>query len=124
QHVIGAAVLGLLDQPGGGVEIVGGPACGSHRDQAEPEGRCPAGWGAHAEASWSTASSASSRPAASSAYRSSQPPTCVAPTKICGTVVRPLARSIISMRRSGLPVMSISVKETPFRLSNSFADRQ
>jgi hypothetical protein len=36
-------------------------------------------------------------------------------------VVRPLARSIIARRSSGLPVISISVKEIFFRLSNSLA---
>ena len=52
----------------------------------------------------SPASSGSSLPARSSACSSSQPPTWVSPMKICGTVMPPLARSIISSRRSRSPL--------------------
>ena len=44
----------------------------------------------------------SSLPARSSAWMSSQPPTCLPSMKICGKVVRPCALSIISARSSGL----------------------
>jgi len=39
-------------------------------------------------------------------------------------VTRPFAFSIISSRRSQLPPMSISVKETPFHFSSDFAEAQ
>src|ERR1700741_2743570 len=52
---------------------------------------------------------ASSWPARSSATNSSEPPTCSPLMKICGTEVRPPARRIISSRRAGSSIMSISV---------------
>ena len=44
--------------------------------------------------------------------------------KICGVVLPPLARRIISARRSWLPVTSISWNVTPLRRSSSFAQLQ
>src|SRR5256885_16196376 len=43
------------------------------------------------------------------ATMSSQPPICSPSIKICGTVVRPPARRIISSRRPGCSIRSISV---------------
>src|SRR5690606_36072889 len=58
--------------------------------------------------SWPVASSGSSRPWASSACSSSDPPTCTSPTKICGKVERPFARAIISERSCGEKLASCS----------------
>jgi hypothetical protein len=44
--------------------------------------------------------------------------------KICGTVERPFAFASISSRRSGFPVISISVKAMPFWSRRSFAAMQ
>src|SRR5690606_30050448 len=63
----------------------------------------------------------SSLPARSRAWRSSQPPTWRPSMKICGTVRRPPARSIISARRAGSASTSISVKATPLDASSRFA---
>src|ERR1700757_279215 len=52
---------------------------------------------------------ASSSPARSSATNSSEPPICSPSMKICGTDVRPPARRIISLRRAGSSIISISV---------------
>src|SRR5262249_36620547 len=120
EHVISPAVLGLADHPGEGCEIAGRLAPRTHGDQADAESRL-SGCGAHAVSSSRAASRASSRPAASSACRSSLPPTWVLPMKICGTVVRPLARSIIAVRSSGRPVTLISVNATPLWPSRVFA---
>src|SRR5665213_1145276 len=70
-------------------------------------GRCPEG--AHAETTFSPAGSGTSPPARCKAYRSSQPPTWRSPMKICGKVMPPWLRSIISARSSGLPVASCSI---------------
>ena len=44
--------------------------------------------------------------------------------KICGTVLRPLARSIIVLPHLPVAVTSISWKLTPLRVSSSFAQWQ
>src|SRR6516162_2031581 len=51
----------------------------------------------------------SSSPARSSATSSSEPPICSPLMKICGTDVRPPARRIISSRRAGSSMISISI---------------
>src|SRR5262249_50287527 len=118
EDVVGAALLGLLELLRERGEIVARHAAGAHRDQSDTERGSRR---IRHAVSAGAARSASRRPAASSARSSSLPPTWVMPMKICGTVLRPLARWIISARRSGLPVMSISVKTTPLRVSSSLA---
>src|SRR5580704_3515423 len=54
------------------------------------------------------ARSASSLPVDSSACKSSQPPTCVSPMKICGTVQRPRAFSAIAACAARSPSTPIS----------------
>src|SRR3954470_15652845 len=62
-------------------------------------------------------------PSASRAYKSSHPPTCLSPMKICGTERRPL-RAIISARASGRSSISIVSYVTPLRSSNPRARAQ
>src|SRR5690606_28926536 len=57
--------------------------------------------------------SGSSLPALSSAWSSSEPPTCWPLIQICGTVDLPFASAFISARLAGLKVTSISSKVTP-----------
>src|SRR5262249_23314080 len=113
-HIVGATRLGFADQLGGGVEISLRRPAGAHLNEAGAEGRLLSGRSGHAvcPVAAGTASSGSSLPASSSAYRSSQPPTWVAPMKICGTVVRPLARSVIFARSARSPDTSISTNLT------------
>src|SRR6185437_5149198 len=62
-------------------------------------------------------------PRASRSRRSSHPPTCVSPMKICGTVRRPL-RDSISVRAAGMASTSISSSAAPFCSSSSRARAQ
>src|SRR5262245_34186526 len=121
-HIIGAGRLGFADQLDGGVEIGGRREARAHLHEADGEGRgC-----AHDPPCVmpSAASRASSSPARFSACNSSEPPTCVSPMKICGTVMRPLVRSIILPRPSELPLTSISTNGIPLRVSSALAEWQ
>src|SRR5664279_5303750 len=115
QHVFGAGRLRLADHARGVVDIGGGRKPRAHLDHRGFEGG-----GGHAEA-LSPASKGSSLPASSSACSSSLPPTCTLPIKICGTVMPPFARSIISSRRSQSRPRSISVNSAPLRFSKALA---
>ena len=122
-HIGGAALFGLLDQLGGGAADCLADAAPSawQRGRREMAQLCSVGpLMPIAPPAQPAARRGAHPPRAHS--RSSQPPTWIAPMKICGTVVRPLARLIISARSSGLPVVSISMKATPLRSSKSLAD--
>src|SRR5262249_49968445 len=120
QHVIRAARLSFLDQLGGRIDVLRGCAPRAHLHEATAE---PRGGRGH-RVTCASAGSGSSWRTSSRLQRSSQPPTCVLPMKICGTVRLPCARSTISARRAALPITLISVKVTPLRLSKSFAALQ
>ena len=106
---------GVADHGGDVGEIVFDRARGRHLDQGGFEFWCGGGcrvwsWSSFFGGLWVAAygalqawSSWSSSPEDSSAKRSSQPPTCVSPIQICGTVVRPpdCWRSV--SRKSDLP---------------------
>ncbi len=66
--------------------------------------------------------SGSSPPRRSSSCSSSLPPTWVSPMKICGTLRRPLVRSIMRCRAAGSPLTSISSKLNPFFVKRDFAE--
>src|SRR5579864_5317737 len=70
------------------------------------------------------ASSPSSSPAASSACKSSQPPTCVSPTKICGTVHRPFALAAIAAWAARSPSTPISSKDAALARNSALAEWQ
>jgi hypothetical protein len=70
------------------------------------------------------ANRSSSLPSRSSAMRSSQPPMCRPAMKICGTVVRPLARWIMCWRTSPPKSTAISAYSTPFSSSRCLARQQ
>src|SRR6185369_10429175 len=105
-HSAESGVRGRLDSrprnargagKGGDYRSPRGPPAGPRRRQAAP-------------------SSGISPPRASSAIRSSQPPTCVSPMKICGTVRRPVI-SIIFMRSPGcMSTRTSSMLSTPLAL--------
>src|SRR3974390_1068578 len=116
-HVASTVYLGLLDQPRSRVHVRGRREASTHLDHRRLEPRGTLGHGAAPSA----ASSGSSLPSCSSAWRSSQPPTWVAPMKICGTVMRPFARSTISLLRSQSRPTSNSVNSTPLRFNRALA---
>src|SRR3974377_820506 len=115
-HIIGSGRSGFASQEHGRVHVRRGRAPGAPLDYRRLEGRHTA--------ALSLVSNASRLPARSSACRSSLPPTCTSPMKICGTVILPFARSIISSLRSQSRSISISVNSTPFRFSNALAEWQ
>ena len=63
-------------------------------------------------------------PLASRAVNSDMPPICRSPQKTCGSVAQPLARRIISSRRSQLAAMSISRYTMPWRFKSARAALQ
>src|SRR5262249_14830759 len=107
EHIGSSGCFRLADHAYRIVNIGAGRKAGAHLDHRRLETA-----GTHADAPsdalW-PASNESSLPARSSACSSSLPPTCVVPMKICGTVMRPFARSIISCRRLMSPLTSISL---------------
>src|SRR5262249_46427711 len=97
---------GVTDRGRGRLDIGPDLIARTHLDECDPHHRA-------------SPSSLSSLPERLSETRSSQPPTWVSPMKTCGTVRRPPARAVISLRSSVLPPTSISRKLTPllFRIS-------
>src|SRR5574338_28101 len=83
------------ERPGAAVLEIGRDALAARRSRQIGDARKVAVEGddptapAKEQAAMAAASSRSSLPSRSSAIRSSQPPTCSSPMKICGTVVRP-----------------------------------
>src|SRR5262245_25784539 len=122
-HIVGAGRLGVANQLDGGLEVGRWRQARAHLDEADGEGRGCTHVGPPCVMP-SAASNGSSPPARCSAYRSSQPPIWVEPTKICGTVLRPLARSIILPRSCGSPLTSISKNLIPWRVRSALAEWQ
>src|SRR5262245_29266614 len=118
EHVLGSGRLCLADETHGVVDVGGRLEARPHLNHCGLEGAS-----AHGDAS-PPASMGSTLPARSSACSSSLPPTCTVPIKICGTVIRPFARWIISSRCSQSRPMSISLKVTPLRVSKALAALQ
>src|SRR5579871_5647818 len=93
ENIIRALGGSLTDQPDSLLKARLRQQPGAHLHHRRSKGPL----GAH-DVAFSPASSASSLPARSSAYNSSQPPTCISPMKICGKVEPAPARSYICWR--------------------------
>ncbi len=86
EHIFGAGRFCVADVADSGIDIDARLETRAHLDHG-----CFESAAVHGEA-LPLANSGSSLPARSSVCSSSLPPTCVVPIKICGTVMRPLAR--------------------------------
>src|SRR5579872_645437 len=96
ENIIRALGDSLTDQPDSQFKARLRQQAGAHLHHRGGKGPL----GAH-DVAFSPASSASSLPSRSSAYNSSQPPTCISPMKICGKVEPAPARSYICWRKLG-----------------------